>query len=234
MNYCTNKFLVFLFVNAISTLNAFGQSVNNPSLQSNQLLGANWIGDAKVQPTNDSLMYEDDPAPIFRKSFTVTKKLKSAVLYITAAGYYNASLNGNKIGKNFLDPAWTSYAKRIYYSSYNITSNILPGLNCIGVSLGNGFYNPLPLKMWGNLNLRDKLSIGRPKLIAKLVLTYADGKVDSIKTDATWKVTDGPIIRNNVYLGEVYDARKEIKNWDKASFNDASWSSAIIFDGPGG
>ena len=234
MNYPTNKFLVYLFVVAISTLNAAGQSVSSLSLQSNQLMGANWIGDAKVQPTIDSLMYEDDPAPLFRKLFTVTKKLKSAVLYITAAGYYNASLNGNKIGKNFLDPAWTSYAKRIYYASYNITSNILPGLNCIGVSLGNGFYNPLPLRMWGNLNLREKLSVGRPKLIAKLVLTYADGKIDSIKTDASWKFADGPIIRNNVYLGEVYDARKEIKNWDKASFNDASWSSAIICDGPGG
>ncbi len=234
MNYPTNKFLVYLFVVAISIINATGQSISNPSLQSNQLLGANWIGDAKLQPTIDSLMYENDPAPLFRKSFTVTKKLKSAVLYITAAGYYNASLNGNKIGKNFLDPAWTSYAKRIYYSSYNITSNILPGLNCIGVSLGNGFYNPLPLRMWGNLNLREKLSIGRPKLMAKLVLTYADGKIDSIKTDASWKFADGPIIRNNVYLGEVYDARKEIKNWDKASFNDASWSSAIICDGPGG
>jgi alpha-L-rhamnosidase len=234
MNYPTNKFLVYLFVVAISTLNAAGQTISNLTLQSNQLMGANWIGDAKVQPTIDSLMYEDDPAPLFRKLFTVTKKLKSAVLYITAAGYYNASLNGNKIGKNFLDPAWTSYAKRIYYASYNITSNILPGLNCIGVSLGNGFYNPLPLRMWGNLNLREKLSVGRPKLIAKLVLTYADGKIDSIKTDGTWRVTDGPIIRNNVYLGEVYDARKEIKNWDKASFNDASWSSAIICDGPGG
>ena len=71
MNYPTNKFLVYLFVVAISTLNAAGQTISNPTLPSNQLLGANWIGDAKLQPTIDSLMYEDDPAPLFRKSFTV-------------------------------------------------------------------------------------------------------------------------------------------------------------------
>jgi alpha-L-rhamnosidase len=53
-----------------------------------------------------------------------------------------------------LDPAWTDYTKKIYYSEYDVTSLIKNGENCLGVSLGNGFYNPLPLKMWGRINLR--------------------------------------------------------------------------------
>ena len=96
------------------------------------------------------------------KEFPAGEGLKSAILYITAAGYYSASINGEKIGINYVDPAWTNYSKRVYYSEYDITGNVNKGVNCLGVTLGNGFYNPLPMKMWGKYNLREMLPVGRP------------------------------------------------------------------------
>ena len=223
----------FLFT-YLTFAHCFGQNKSNFSVKLNDLADANWIGDPKVQPESDSLMYGDDPAPLFRKNFITKGNLKSAILYITAAGYYSATINGEKIGKNFLDPAWTTFAKRVYYSEFNITSNILTGQNCLGVSLGNGFYNPLPLRMWGTYNLRKLLKVGRPQFIAKLVITYQNGEVTEIKSDNSWKFVYGPIIKNNVYIGEVYDAGKEIKDWNKALFNDSQWAAAIVVKGPGG
>ena len=211
-----------------------GQNLQKNGLKRSDLSDALWIGDNKVQPVSDSLMYGDDPAPLFRKEFVARQHIRSARLFITAAGYYGATINGSKVGKNFLDPAWTSYHKRIYYSEYEITSQIKEGENCLGVSLGNGFYNPLPLRMWGTYNLRKLLTVGRPEFIAKVVLTYQDGRTETLKSDQTWKYGYGPIIRNSVYIGERYDARKEVKGWNKPGFNDSKWLNAIVGKGPGG
>ena len=223
---------IFVFYLALTICSA--QTTGYHQERLNDLSGISWIGDSKAQPDSDSLMYVDDPVPLFRKEFNVRLGVKSAKLLITAAGYYGATINGVKIGKNFLDPAWTSYHKRVYYSEYDLTSIIRPGQNCLGVSLGNGFYNPLPLRMWGSFNLRKLLTVGRPKFIAKLTVTYADGHSEVFGTDQTWKYAYGPIIRNSVYIGEHYDARQELRGWNSPQFNDSKWTNAIVNQGPGG
>jgi alpha-L-rhamnosidase len=138
------------------------------------------------------------------------------------------------VEETFLDPAWTDFSKRVYYSEYDITHLIVKGTNCIGVSLGNGFFNPLPLRMWGRRNLREVLTTGRPVFIGKVIVDYKNGKTDVIITDDSWNFTMGPILKNNVYIGEVYDSGKEIIGWDKARFDDSSWEKAKPEAGPGG
>ncbi len=99
--------------------------------------------------------------------------------------------------------------------------------------LGNGWYNPLPLQMWGARNWRGFLVTGRPCVNAMIRLSYADGTTDVIATDNSWQTAPGPIVRNNVYLGEHYDARREVKNW--AADNPAgSWKGAVAVAGPAG
>ena len=195
---------------------------------------AQWIGDARELPESDSLFYLNHPAPLFRKEFNAKDQVEKATLFITSAGYYKAMINGNEIGKNVLDPAWTDYSKRIYYSEYDVTSLVEGGNNCIGVTLGNGFYNPLPLRKWGRRNLRNDLSIGKPVFISRLVIDYKDGGSEEIVSDTTWKYAYGPLLKNSVYLGVVYDARKEIDDWYKPEFDDASWNGAILGKDPGG
>ena len=99
-------------------------------------------------------MFENDPAPLFRKGFLVEKPVRKARLYVTGLGYCYARLNGAAVGDRVLDPGWTNYRKRVLYSSYDVTPQIVSGRNCLGLMLGNGWYNPLPMKMWGFLNLR--------------------------------------------------------------------------------
>ena len=193
-----------------------------------------WIGDGSAPVTSEAGFYKDLPMPLFRKAFTMTKKVLAARLYISGLGYYEAYLNGKKISDHLLDPGWTSYRKRVLYASYDVTPLIRSGQNVAGVMLGNGWYNPLPLKMWGHRNLRDALFTGRPCVKAQLRLTYTDGTSEEIVTDETWQTLPGPVMRNNVYLGEHYDARKEIPGWNEPGSKPAGMKNAVPEEGPPG
>ncbi len=189
---------------------------------------AEWINDGKPDPQKTEDFYKDDPAPLFRHDFTVKKDIIKARMYISGLGYYEAYINGERVGDQVLDPGWTNYSKRVLYSTYDITDLIKNDGNCIGVMLGNGWYNPLPMTMWGYLNLREHLPIGRPRFIAQIKINYNDGSSELIVSNVNWKKHEGPIIRNNIYLGEIYDARKEITGWNEVGFDDSNWKSAII------
>src|SRR5690606_19100612 len=84
--------------------------------------------------------------PILRKDFKVEKPLKKATLFISGLGHFEASINGEKIDDNFLDPGWVKYDKEALYVSFDISKNLINGTNTIGVMLGNGFYFIPPVK----------------------------------------------------------------------------------------
>ena len=195
---------------------------------------ARWVNDGRPNPARDETFYEDDPAPLFRREFELPPAVTRARLYVTGLGYYEASLNGSRVGERVLDPGWTMYGKRVYYSTYDVTAQLRRGRNCLGVTLGNGWYNPLPLRMFGRFNLREQLVVGRPRFIAQLEVALADGSRRLIASDDTWRVTDGPIRRNSVYLGERYDARNEVPGWDRPGLDDRSWRAASLATEPVG
>ncbi len=195
---------------------------------------ATWLNDGKANPSNDADFYAEDPAPLFRKEFVVRKAVRRARLHITGLGYYEASLNGRRVGDHVLDPGWTAYDRRVLYSTYDVTDAVRPGANCLGVVVGNGWYNPLPLRMWGHLNLREHLGVGRPRFIARLSLDYADGTGEAVVSDLSWKTSDGPIRSNSIYLGEVYDARSERPGWDEPGYDDSGWRSPAAAGEPVG
>jgi len=189
---------------------------------------AAWIEDGRPTPESDEEYYLEDPAPLFRREFELEGKVASARLYVSGLGYYEASINGVRVGDHALDPLWTAYDERVLYSTYDVTELVREGRNAIGLTLGNGWFNPLPLRMWGHLNLRDALVTGRPRGIAQLEVELEDGTRRRVVTDRSWKWATGPVLRNNVYLGEVYDARRERAGWDRAGFDEVGWSAAVV------
>ena len=191
-------------------------------LDSNDWRGS-WIDDGKPLPNSDAEFYEDDPAPLFRKELVARMPVKQARLTIAGLGYYEARINGMPVDDTVLNPGWTNYAKRVLVDTVDVTRLVVKGKNCMGVSLGNGWFNPLPLRMWGSRNIREALLTGRPRFIAQLHVDYVDGSSDTFASDETWKVADGPILRNSVYLGEVIDARLNPSGWDRVGFDDRRW-----------
>jgi len=190
--------------------------------------GPSTTATARRREDAEADLYADHPAPLFRKEFTAPREIRRARLYVSGLGYYELHINGRRVGDHVLDPAWTSYARRVFYSTYDVTALLRKGPNALGVVLGNGWYNPLPLRMWGKFNLREALTVGEPRLILQLNIEYADGSRQSICSDESWRVGDSPILRNSVYLGEVYDARREQNGWDAPGFDDSRWQSAIV------
>jgi len=195
---------------------------------------AQWISDGSSPPAREEDFYKEDRMPLFRKRFKSSKKIAAARLYISGLGYYEAYLNGKKIGDHQLDPGFTTYRKRVLYVVHDITSMIRQGENVMGIMLGNGWFNPLPFKFFGRWALRDYQQTGRPCVKAELHLRYADGSEDIFPTDASWQTTPGPVTQNNVYLGEQYDARMEIKNWNSVKTTEAGWTPASLVTGPAG
>jgi alpha-L-rhamnosidase len=195
---------------------------------------ARWIGDGRKNPDEQVEYFKDDRMPLFRREFLASKPILSARLYISGIGYYEAFLNGEKIGDHVLDPGWTTYKKQVLYVVHDITRLVRRGRNVAGVMLGNGWWNPLPIKFFGRWDLRDYQQSGRPCAKAEIRITYADKSVEVIPTDESWETTPGPIIRNNVYLGEHYDARLEPEGWNTLKANKKNWTRAVEVAGPSG
>ena len=193
---------------------------------------AQWLNDGKANPQKDADFYREDPAPLFRRQFSAPKPIQRARLFIAGLGYYEATLNGARVGDQVLEPGWTCYSKRVLYSTYDVTRQLAQGENCLGVTVGNGWYNPLPLRMWGHLNLREHLPVGRPRFIARLEIDCQDGTRQTIVSDPQWKVGESPVRFNSIYLGEIYDARKEVAGWDRPGFADAAWRAAALAPEP--
>lgn len=175
------------------------------------------------------------PMPVFRREFVVRTKPVKATLRIAGLGQFEAWLGGREevhlVGSHGLHQAWTNYAKAITFESYDVTRWLTPGSHVLGVMLGNGMYN---VQKTSGRYTKFEGSFGVPKLIAELRVRYADGKIDTIGTDAGWKVTRGPVMFSSTYGGEDFDGRRVQDGWDRTGFAATDWSPARETTGPGG
>jgi alpha-L-rhamnosidase len=179
------------------------------------------------------MRFNDKPyeaAPFFRQEFDVKGDIRQARLYICGLGYYEASLNGKRIGDRVLNPSWTDFIDRIDYSIHDVTKELKEGGNAIGVLLGRGFY-AVPSNEYQTY---DATYIGQPKLRATLVIEYADGRIERVVTNDSWKTAESEIVFDCPNRGEVHDTRRLTAGWDLAGLDDASWTNAKLAPAPEG
>lgn len=187
---------------------------------------AEWIGLGK---TADIITEEggckDLPARYLRQEFQVTGKITRAVLYLSGMGVSTTYINGKNVCDDILGTLPSEYTKTVYYNTYDVTPLIRRGRNAIATVLGNGYM----------LGLRkEHTSYGLPRLKAQLVIE-TDRDTIVIHTSEQWKATcNGPIRANNLYSGELYDARHEQQGWNMPGFDDSSWQQAARMDNPRG
>ncbi|MDO5571707.1 MAG: family 78 glycoside hydrolase catalytic domain [Bacteroidales bacterium] len=176
----------------------------------------NWHG-AWISDNHDT---DYKPAPYFRKSFNVDKKIKSARAYIAVAGLYELSFNGEKAGDHILDPMYTRFDRRTLYVTHDITSLLTNGENAVGVILGNGWYNHQSIGVWDFHNAPWR---NRPAFCMDIEIVYQDGTKQIVCTERDWKTGEGSIRFNSIYTAEHQDARMEQKGWNKPGFDDSKW-----------
>ncbi len=221
MNVCNPGRSLVLLIAFASSLTPFART-QEPAWQPK----ATWIA-----ATPDGQPSQPGPLPLFRRAFTLAAKPVSATLRISGLGQYEAHIDGRNVTQAVLTPGWTLYNKHVLYDTYNVLPLLQPGKNVLAVLLGNGMYNVLP-----DPGRYEKFhrSFGQPVLIAELTVTLANGTVQTISTDSSWRTAPGPITFSHVFGGEDYDARLDPSGWELAAFDDSAWSSAIAVKGPGG
>ena len=161
------------------------------------------------------------PAPLLRKTFLVGKPVQSARVLVCGLGLYELYLNGRKVGDRVLDPAQTSYDKRAFFVVHDVTHLLQPGTNGLGLMLGNGFYGQ-------NIAFGGGMAYGAPRARLLLEVRYADGTKALVESDRSWRASIGPVLFDNIYLGETFDARRSLTGWSRADFNDADWKPAEV------
>lgn len=142
----------------------------------------------------------ESESPAFEKSFAVSGKVARATLFITGVGFYEASLNGKRIGDKVLDPSPTAYDRRVLYSTYLLDRDLVQGENRISVLLGHGLYDLRTLSVWNfdNAPWRDF-----PRMIAQLEVEYADGRRQTVVSDGSWTQVRSPVRYDDIREGEV-------------------------------
>lgn len=170
------------------------------------------------------------PARHLRKELVFDKPIQRAVVSYSGLGISELYVNGKRIGDAVLSPAMMQYPRRLPYVTHDITDALKQGQNALGVLLGNGrFYAPRS-EVYAAMP-----TFGPPMLNLCLTIQAADGTVAKIASDDSWRLTDqGPIVANNEYDGEEYDARKELTGWSEPEYDDSHWGQATAMEAPKG
>ena len=148
----------------------------------------------------DLVLRDELASPAFEKRFAAAKEVSRATLFITGLGFYEASLNGGRIGDKVLDPSHTDYSRRVLYSTYLLDGKVRRGDNVLRVLVGHGFYDVRSKSVWDNdmATWRDF-----PRMIAQLELEYADGTRESVISDGSWRQVKSPVGWDEIREGEV-------------------------------
>jgi alpha-L-rhamnosidase len=168
-----------------------------------------------------------EPAIHLRRSFVVPARVEQARLYITALGAYEVTLNGARVGDQYLAPESSDFSKRVLYRALDVSALVSSGENVLGVTVGDGWYGSTGLFVG-----RYAFGPAPNRLLAQLEIRLVDGTAIVCSSSPEWRLAQSPILASEIYDGEVFDARVEIPGWDVAGFDDSSWSRAYIADRP--
>jgi len=147
------------------------------------------------------ILRRENASPAFEKTFAVRQGLVRATLHVTAPGFYEAQIDGRKIGAKVLDPSPTDYTKRILYSTYELEKSLSVGEHALRLLVGHGWYDMRSLSVW---NFREAPWRDAPCALAQLELVYADGTTDVVASDGTWRQVKSPVIYDDIREGELY------------------------------
>ena len=171
-----------------------------------------WISDASYTFTEKKV----SPVPmVFRKTFSPKGKIRSAFLYATALGIYEADLNGTKLGDRYFAPGFTSYKTNLEYQTYDLTPALREGTNELLITVAGGW--AVGSFVFTRVN---RQAADRQAILCELRITYEDGREEVIGSDESFEVTEnGPVRMADLYDGETYDAQVDLS---KADFHKAS------------
>ena len=197
-------------------------------LLSNDEWTAKWIGTGEsYNPAEGGNSMQD---PWFRKTVDLIETPSKATIFVASVGYHEVYVNGKKIEDHVLAPAATDHTQRARYIAYDIAPQLNKGKNVIAIWLGTGW------SIFAPYATNDKPRA--PIAIAQADIYDSDNKkMLRVVTDESWKTHPSPnrLIGNwgfgvGGYGGEIWDANKNVNNWNLVDYNDNNWQNATVLN----
>jgi alpha-L-rhamnosidase len=197
------------------------------------LLSANDWSARWIAPMRSDLASEPEelraprPVALLRRRFDLPTAPERARLYITALGLYDAFVNGQRVGDEWLTPGWTDYNTRVQYQTYDVTDLLREGANVLGVRLGDGWYT-------GNVGGLGRVRYGdEPALMCQLEVQLPSGQQVVVGTDEGWLARESGTWLNDLQTGERTDFRREPAGWNAADADETDWQPVALHAGLG-
>ena len=180
--------------------------------------------------------------PCIRGEFSIDKPVERAEITICGLGFYELSINGNRIGDDLYGTLASDFhdydgqfckkqfgeelSHRIYVKKYDITAE-LDRSNCIGVTLAGGWYRTKYTK-WGTVN-----DYGDTKLCFRIELSYADRSRGEILSGDWLRWTQSNILKCWFFEGEEQDYDSiRLGEWNKPGYDDSAWNKLCEAEAP--
>ncbi|MET0134797.1 MAG: family 78 glycoside hydrolase catalytic domain [Kibdelosporangium sp.] len=170
--------------------------------------------------TGVAVVAPDIAAPLLRKDFPLSKPIARARLYITGLAYYEATINGRRVGTQVLDPGFTDYDETVLYATHDVTAMLKRGGNTLDVTLGRGLYGLTHGNAW---NWNRATWHGEPRLLAQLEIEHPDGTRTTIVSGPDWQLAKSRTTFDSLYAGETYVAQQGYQ-----------WGAAVVLPAPKG
>ena len=136
---------------------------------------------------------------LLEKKFSTASLTGGERLYICGLGVYEATLNGEKIGGEYLAPGYHSYDFHLSAQTYDVSDLLKTGENCLVIALGEGWFK-------GRLGFDGGYTdLYGDRLYAIAELRQGDTLLCA--TDGSWEERRSPVTFANIYDGETCDAR---------------------------
>ncbi len=176
---------------------------------------AKWI----TNPAPKRLSY-----PWLRQTFDLKENIERAVIHVNTPSYYELHINGKKVSPYVLTPGISKIDKRFLVNSYDVTSYLVKGTNCIALWMGPGWHQPRG-SGWHQPGTGNKYN--SPILRAQLNIHSHSG-LTVIGTDSGWRVHESCISQIgswewNEFGGEHFNAREYLQDWNQADLDDSDW-----------
>ncbi|MFC8680320.1 family 78 glycoside hydrolase catalytic domain [Microbacterium ureisolvens] len=184
---------------------------------------AGFLGEGEWQAATIGLPSPAETAqPAYlRAEFEVTGPVARGTLYATALGVYQVAIDGVDVDDQVMKPGWTPYAQRTIHETTDVTALLREGRNAIGVRLAGAWAT----ERYGFRDNARPLYADQPRFAGQVLIEYADGSSQWVRTDASWQASTGPITASGLYAGEDYDARLALVDADGRSFAQAGYAA---------
>lgn len=195
-------------------------------------------------------------SPLLRTELALDKPVERARAHVLTLGWGEMYINGERVGDDQLNPAWTRFEDRSLYATYDVEHLLSSGENAIGLWLGHGWFSKTAEVPVGNLAagpapdavsgeaaglhvpqyptspLSQWTSHGAPRALLQLNVEYEDGTTESVVTNTNWQAAPSPITDNDIWDGEHYNALLEQPGWATTDFDATAWVPATELGEP--